>query len=234
MEKTSWKYKFVRLVELANAIVTHKRKLSKLLGVPIKEIDSAYNELAESKFLHDLNKKTVHPKILHYVSMFSPFRAPILYLICRFVKPDVVIETGVKDGFSTSFTLYALEMNKKGRLYSIDLPNRPGQELRETQSTGWLVPKEFHHRWKLILGSSRDKLPTLLENVRNVDIFFHDSDHSYENMMFEFDKAWGYLMPKGFLLVDDITENSAFSEFIRKRGCKSSLELFKTGIVIKY
>lgn len=222
-----------RVVDLTKAILFYKKGISKLLGVPIKEIDFLYNEVNASKFLGDLDKKINNATRRYYLSMLSPFRAPLLYVICRLIKPEVVVETGVKDGYSSSFILFALEMNKKGRLYSIDLPNTPGQELKDGMHTGWLVPEEFKYRWNLVRGSSQEKLPILLRELQKIDLFFHDSEHSYENMMFEFNRAWEYLKPGGYLLSDDITENKSFFDFVQDRNCKSYLKLFKLGIIIK-
>lgn len=222
--------KVVRAIDLAKAIIGYKKEVSKLFAVPIKTIDSLYDELNTSQFLAG----KVHRNAgWYYLSMLSPFRAPLLYVICRLTRPEVVVETGVKDGYSSSFILFALEMNRRGKLYSIDLPNSPGQELKGGQDTGWLVPKELHYRWSLILGSSQDRLPNLLKDLQKIDMFFHDSEHSYENMTFEFNKAWGYLTPGGYLCSDDITENNAFDDFVRIKGCRSFLKLFKSGIAIK-
>lgn len=162
--------------------------------------------------------------------MLSPLRAPAIYVTCRMFKPEIVVETGVASGFSSAFILQALELNQKGRLFSIDLPNQPGQEIEN--ETGWLVPKNLRYRWKLILGSSKEKLPVLLRDLERVDLFYHDSEHSYENMMFEFNTVWKYLKPEGQLLADDITENAAFEEFVREKRCKH-IKLFKLGIAVK-
>lgn len=45
-----------------------------------------------------------------------------LYTIIRIRKPDIVVETGVAQGVSSTFILQALEDNGRGQLYSIDLP----------------------------------------------------------------------------------------------------------------
>lgn len=47
----------------------------------------------------------------------------LLYAICRIMKPDIVVETGVAQGVSTAFILKALSANNAGGLFSIDLPN---------------------------------------------------------------------------------------------------------------
>jgi hypothetical protein len=48
-------------------------------------------------------------------------------------------------------------------------------------------------------------------------MFFHDSDHTFENMFFEFNWAWNVLKVK-ILVADDIDMNPAFSEFCQKNS----------------
>src|SRR6266480_7212838 len=48
--------------------------------------------------------------------------ARLAYALCRALKPSVVMETGVAYGVSTAFLLKALDVNRNGRLHSIDLP----------------------------------------------------------------------------------------------------------------
>jgi hypothetical protein len=46
----------------------------------------------------------------------------ILYSIVRAYKPEIVVETGVAHGVTSAFLLCAMHENRKGHLYSIDLP----------------------------------------------------------------------------------------------------------------
>src|SRR5260370_29875971 len=48
--------------------------------------------------------------------------ARLCYLICRLMKPSVVLETGVGYGVTSAFILKALELNRSGLLHSVDLP----------------------------------------------------------------------------------------------------------------
>ncbi len=139
------------------------------------------------------------------VSSFNPLRE--LYSLARLIDAEVIIETGVASGFSSAAFLGALATNGNGRLYSIELPNRP--------KVGWAVPERFHSMWDLRLGPSVELLGPLLEEIGSVDIFMHDSDHSYENMMFEFTVAWPRIRSGGLLVSDDIHWNNAFFDFCR-------------------
>ena len=130
----------------------------------------------------------------------------ILYTLCRKVRPDTVIETGVASGVSSSYILCGLEENKHGALYSIDLAWREGQ-------SGWIIPDYLRYRWQLVMGRSYDKLLPLLEKLGTIDIFLHDSEHSYRNMLFEYQTAWTYLNPGGLLLSHNINSSNAFYDF---------------------
>ena len=150
----------------------------------------------------------------------------LLYATCRRQKPDIVVETGVASGVSSSYILCALEQNKHGQLYSIDLP-----WWQENQS-GWMVPDYLRHRWHLILDKSSEKLVPLLKKVARIDIFLHDSEHSYQNMLWEFQTAWAYLKDGGLLLSHNIDNNDAFSDFCQDRGVKG-YSLTNMGGIVK-
>jgi hypothetical protein len=66
-----------------------------------------------------------------------------IYVICRLMSPDVVVETGVAYGVTSAFTLQALAVNRKGTLISIDLPPL-GKDA--DQHVGVLIPQELKGR----------------------------------------------------------------------------------------
>jgi predicted O-methyltransferase YrrM len=154
----------------------------------------------------------------------------ILYVILRTLQPETVVETGVALGYSSAYLLQALHDNGRGRLYSIDLPTtdpegrvnadgvRDRVHVRTAGETGAVVPDDLRDRWELTLGPSNPLLVQLLERLGHVDVFFHDSDHSYENMIWEYRTAWPHVRPGGMLLSDDIHWNRAFPEFVASVG----------------
>jgi predicted O-methyltransferase YrrM len=159
---------------------------------------------------------------------FPEVKEPLLYALVRRVRPAQVIETGVAQGISTTFILSALRRNDRGRLSSIDLPNRspdgsldPVSGVRDRtyvppgRSSGWIVPRDLRERWDLSEGKAEQLLPTLQGAV---EIFFHDSLHTPAHMRFEFEWALGHLVPGGVLVSDDIHWNEAFTEFLRRNA----------------
>ncbi|HSH81630.1 MAG TPA: class I SAM-dependent methyltransferase [Herpetosiphonaceae bacterium] len=132
------------------------------------------------------------------------------YLLCRAVKPRVVVETGVGYGVISSFILQALEVNGQGCLHSIDLPPIwPGAE----RLVGVLVPERLRPRWRLHKGPSRRLLPAVLAQAGQVDLFIHDSLHTYHNMRWELATVTPSLARPAVVIVDDANENAAFAEW---------------------
>jgi predicted O-methyltransferase YrrM len=132
------------------------------------------------------------------------------YLICRLVSPAVVLETGVANGTTSAFLLRAIQMNARGALHSVDFVDTTQRHAR--QGVGTLVPEELRANWDLSFGASRRLLPGLLKRVGRIDLFIHDSAHTYWNMRREFEAVWPYLPPGGILIADDVQENPAFAE----------------------
>lgn len=151
------------------------------------------------------------------------YKAEILYLVVRTSMPDYVIETGVSAGISSTFILQALMRNNRGRLFSIDLPpekHHYGRYYSESfgRTSGWAVPEHLRERWSLFTGSSRHRLREALEGIGKVDLFVHDSLHTYNHQMFEYNTVWPYLKPNGLLISDDM--GLALIDFAKRIGSR--------------
>jgi len=152
--------------------------------------------------------------------------ASVVYLLARASAPAIAVETGVAYGVTSAFLLQALKENAAGYLWSVDLPPL-GPDARA--HVGALVPPALRDRWRLRHGVSRRLLPGILEDAKSIDLFVHDSLHTYSNMLWEFEAAWRFLRPGGWLISDDIEGNAAFSEFSRRVECSMSLVIQEQG-----
>ena len=159
-----------------------------------------------------------------------------MYCCIRVFKPETMIETGVAHGSSSWIILNAMHKNKKGKLISIDLPNNDTNSAYNFDNaappTGWRVPEELRSRWSLRLGDARILLPQSLQELGSLDFFFHDSDHSYAHMKFEFETILPFLNKKGLLLSDDVHKNAAFGEIISKAKLRA-LQFNKGGCAVQ-
>lgn len=182
----------------------------------------------------------------------DPAEGALLYALVRTRRPDAVIETGTANGISTTYLLAALARNEHGTLHSIDLPFRaegdtwrgvvPGTEIGVYDASpipagkepGWAVPEDLRDRWDLRLGDARELLPALLEELGEVEVFFHDSLHTREHMLFEFETAWPHVREGGVLLADDVFQrkHDALPSFARSVGRRFST-FGNLGIVVK-
>ena len=150
-----------------------------------------------------------------------------LYMLVRALKPRLVVETGVCYGASSAYILEALDQNGAGELYSLDLGNDP-----EEPPSDFFVPGHLRDRWRLIIGDCRDELPRLLRKLGEIDMFHHDSLHTYDHMMWEYTIAFRYLHPSGVISSHDVItvldlskpfQPNPFPVFCRDRNLRWSI-----------
>lgn len=135
--------------------------------------------------------------------------------VTHHLRPAAVVETGVARGMTSASILSALRASGEGRLYSVDLP--PLSKGWAEQS-GLAVRPELRPQWTYVRGSTRRRLPPLLARVGPIDVFIHDSLHTFATMAFEFGCAWESLRPGGVMISDDIDDNAAFEQFVEDHG----------------
>jgi predicted O-methyltransferase YrrM len=135
-----------------------------------------------------------------------------LYGLTRWLRPTVIVESGGYVGMSSAFILKALADEKlaTAKLYSVEL----SQECEQ----GALIPDELRlasdgfvpMRGRLEDFLKRNELPS------SIDMFLHDSSHSYRHMRWEFRQFWPRLRDGGMLVSHDVQMNAAFPEFIAR------------------
>lgn len=198
----------------------------------IKNKMQRYNSYMPSK--HDFAYTTKGGSIF--------FPCVTLYTLMRSIKPEIVVETGGTPGKSSAAILKAFHENKNGHLYTLDLPPQTTTDVFTSSSAHrlrpeddvscWAIEPSLRARHSLILGDTKQTLPTLLADLKQVDIFIHDSDHSYEHMMFEFKASWDFIKPGGFLLSDDVSTNASFTDFAKMVN-KQTFYVGNYGILVK-
>jgi len=154
--------------------------------------------------------------------------ALFLYWVVRRLKPKVIVQTGVCNGLSSAFMMLALAKNgPDGTLHVVDMPpvfdsTDPqwkikgkvyGVVIPEGKTSGWIVPDAYRNRFEVLNGDAKLLLPGLLKKLGKVDMFYHDSDHTYDHMMFEFKEAKSYLTKDGVIVSDDISWNASLWDF---------------------
>lgn len=195
-----------------------KKAGKELLGSKYDKVlaNTVISEIESGDFI-EMNKyegKVMHGNRPTY--LFGKF----LYFIVRMAQPETMIETGVAHGMSSWTILNAMHKNKKGKLYSIDLPNYDLKVYNVENFTGkpgWVVPDILRERWELQLGASEQLLPALKKKLGSIDIFFHDSDHSYKNIYYECAETFDAVKKDGLFICDDAHQNMAFEDFVNEK-----------------
>jgi len=153
------------------------------------------------QYLQLLNENSLPRELYRYPSRL------LLYLIVRITKPTYVVETGVGGGYASAHILEAMRLNNHGHLYSIDYwrtYNPTYYALQPQLPCGGLVPQHLRDRWILSLGGSETELPKLLLKLGSIDIFIHDSLHTKECTLYEYESTWNYIKEGGLLISHDI------------------------------
>lgn len=143
-------------------------------------------------------------------------RVGLLYFLTRLVEPDVVVETGVAAGFSSTAFLTALQRNGHGRLWSSDFPYFRTDDPES--SVGVLVPDELRTDWTLLVRGDEHNLPEILDAVGPIDLFHYDSDKSYAGRRFGMASVEPKLAPNAVVLMDDINDNVFFHDYVTERN----------------
>ena len=123
--------------------------------------------------------------------------------------------------------------NQKDILRKIDIPSRHGGIIPFKKKVAWLVLDKLRDNWTLLLGNSKKLLPKLLSELYNIDVFFHDSNHVYSHMSFEYKSSYKFINNRGLLCSHDILANNAFDDFIRKYKIRRYLRIGNFGCAYK-
>lgn len=139
----------------------------------------------------------------------------LLYFLTRWLRPEVVLETGVAAGFSSAAILTALQKNQLGQLRSSDFPYFRLESPE--RFIGCLVDESLKPRWRLETKGDRKNLPALLRDGARVDLFHYDSDKSHYGR----GNALRYVEPRlsqrALVLMDDVQDNWFFREYVEAK-----------------
>jgi len=138
-----------------------------------------------------------------------------LYWLTRYVRPKVVVETGVAAGWSSSAFLAAIAKNEGGTLFSSDFPyfRLPDPE----RFIGVLVEEELRRNWVLEIESDRVNLPRILDQIDEVSLFHYDSDKMASGREFAINLVRKKLAPAGLIIMDDITNDDWFRNYVTRQ-----------------
>lgn len=136
-----------------------------------------------------------------------------LYSLVHIMHAGRVAETGVGPG-STSFAILRAMEEWGGELYSFDKGIKYGEE--DFMPVGFLVPEEYRGRWNLVIGDSKETLENNLKRHGPFDVFFHDSEHTFEHVTFELENAIKYMKSNFAMAIDNYDWTDAPEKFAER------------------
>lgn len=134
------------------------------------------------------------------------------YAIVRAVKPAIVIETGIDKGLGSCVIASALLKNKSegsdGFYYGTDINPKAGA----------FFSGQYAVAGKILIGDSIDSLKNL--QIKNIDVFINDSDHSEEYEAKEYETIKSKLNENSIIIGDNSHSNSRLRQFALSTGRK--------------
>jgi predicted O-methyltransferase YrrM len=170
-----------------------------------KKIEEYLYELKNDKNIKKSHKELA--KIRGVNELRVPTRCLALYILVRYHEPAVVVETGSYFGHSSLYILSGISRNNHGVLHTFDAhPNEIGwyPDLPSDFEIGYMVPDAMTDNWLLHRGEIKDNLRPKLNEIGDINLFFHDSNHSESHKRFEFNLAKQHLVPGGIIASHDV------------------------------
>lgn len=156
----------------------------------------------------------------------------LIFSLCNKVNSKFFffLETGVALGWSSLVFLYFLK-KKRGKLISIDLPYSGKTNF---DYVGTVVPNNFRNKWNLIRSPDIIALRKIKRLGRKFDLIHYDSDKSYYGRKKSYEILWPLLKKGGFFISDDICDNYAFLDFVKKHKFIENKNYFILKYIQKY
>jgi Methyltransferase domain len=180
--------------------------VSAVTGAEIGQVRGWMRELDEdTEFLGQLTRRlSSNPRRRICAKEPHLARRSGWYALVRAAQPDHVVETGTHLGLGSCVIAAALLKNGHGRLTTIDIDPEAGHLI-----TG-VWASVIDHR----TGSSVDQLAL----VRDVDVFLHDSLHTYDYETRELTAVEPNLQPGAIVLSDNAHDSAALSDWAERTG----------------
>ena len=155
----------------------------------------------------------------------------LIYNLTIYLKPKNILETGVAFGWST--LVFVLSKKNFSKLTSLDLDY---PSMSSHKFVGMALPSNLRTKFKLLKGVDYKFLKNFKDKKKYFDFIHYDSDKSYDGRKKNYNLIWKILEKKGCFISDDISDNSAFYEFINSIKVKYyiiKLEKKFVGILFK-
>jgi predicted O-methyltransferase YrrM len=178
--------------------------VSRCTGVPVS---TARNYLLEARNDHDLADHVSRWTSTSGRSRLADSEVRLgrragWYAIVRALQPSHVVETGTDKGLGSCVIAAALLRNGSGRLTTIDI----------NPESGYLIAGQYGEVVDRVIGDS----VSVLSDLAPIDLLLHDSNHTAEHELAEFDAA--ALSETSVVLSDNARDTRVLPDWAERRG----------------
>ena len=153
-------------------------------------------------------------------------QSELLYKLINFLKPEIIIELGTSIGLNT---LYLTNANKKAKVYSIEGSKSLSDFAKQ------LALKQNVKNCDYIEGKFDEQLPRLLDQLKQLDFFYVDGNHTYPATINYFNLALTKMHSYSVFVFDDIywskEMTKAWREIKKHPSVTLSVDTFYFGIL---
>ncbi len=180
--------------------------VSAVSGAAIGQVRAWVRELEDDDRLFSHLTRRLSSNPLWRISAKEPHWARRFgwYALVRAVQPDHVIETGTQLGLGSCAIAAALIRNGHGRLTTIDID----------PEAGYLIGDPWASVVDRVTGDSVE----VLAGLTDVDMFLHDSLHTYDYETKELSAVEPNLGVDAIVLSDNAHQSSALSDWAEQTG----------------
>ena len=180
--------------------------VSAVAGAKIGQVRAWMQELEDDTYLAEQLTKRMSSNPRRGICATEPHWARRIgwYALVRALQPDHVVETGTQLGLGSCAIAAALLRNGHGRLTTIDID----------PEAGYLIGGQ----WASVIDRRIDDSTEVLAGLRDVDMFIHDSLHTYDYETRELTAVEPNLRADATILSDNAHESSALSDWAERSG----------------
>lgn len=159
-----------------------------------------------------------------------PDQGRLLFHLVRAFSPGTVLEMGTNLGISAAYIGLGLRYSGGDRLITIE-----GSPVRMDLARGILEDLGIEGV-DLVRGYFDEVLPSLLDDLGQVDLAFVDGNHQLQPTLSYFEQLRSHMPPGGLLVLDDIRWSvdmmEAWNRIVTSSGVATTVDLGRTGLVV--
>ena len=214
--------------------IEHLRKKLNRSTTKITIVDYGAVSPALNLSKKQMNKGCITVEIVGNISKSASITLPpwslLLFKLIREFKPLKCLELGTSLGLSAAYQAAALELNKKGQLYTLEGADSLASIAQNN------LDKLNLTRFQITVGRFVDTLSGILKELKQIDHVLIDGHHSERATLNYFEKIVPFLSDKSIMVFDDIYWSHGMQRAWRKisddNRVQASIDMASMGICI--